>query len=115
MNHLLSETARAAHCVPRCKYLMSLKYPDMLELSVKRFSVLSTERDGRQCGCQEAYLLTNIAKQKVHADSTWRLTLSPKTVETHQHSFRDVGMPLGTVEQWRSLGSYRLGQMVKYG
>ena len=48
MNHLLSETARAAHCVPRCKSLMSLKHPEMLELSVKRFSALSTERDEQQ-------------------------------------------------------------------
>ena len=40
-------TARTAHCVPRCKYLMSLKHPEMLELPVKRFSVLSTERYGR--------------------------------------------------------------------
>ena len=45
MSHLLSETARAAHCIHRCKYLMSLKHPEMLELSVKRFSVLSTERE----------------------------------------------------------------------
>ena len=62
MNHLLSETARAAHCIPRCKSLMSLNHPQMLELSVKHLSVLSTERDGRQCGCQEAYLLTNHCK-----------------------------------------------------
>ena len=45
MNHLLSETARAAHCVARCKSLMNLKHPEMQELSVKRLSVLSTERD----------------------------------------------------------------------
>ena len=62
MNHLLPEIARAAHCVPRCKSLMSLKYPEMLELSVKRFSVLSTERDERQHGCQEAHLPTNHCK-----------------------------------------------------
>ena len=43
MSHLLSETARAAHCVHRCKSVMSLKHSEMLELSVKRFSVLSTE------------------------------------------------------------------------
>ena len=55
MSHLLLETARAAHCVPRSKSLMSLKHPEILELSVKRFSVLSTERDERQCGCQEAH------------------------------------------------------------
>ena len=55
MGHLLLETARAAHCVPRRKPLMSLKHPEMLELSVKCFSVLSTERDERQCGCQEAH------------------------------------------------------------
>ena len=34
MSHLLSETARSAHCVHRCKSLMSLKHPEMLELSV---------------------------------------------------------------------------------
>ena len=62
MNHMLSETVRAAHCVPRCKSLMSLKHPEMLELSVKRFSVLSTERDERQRGCQEAHLPTNYCK-----------------------------------------------------
>ena len=62
MSHLLSETARVAHCVPRCNYLMSLKHPEMLELSVKRFSVLSTEKDGRQCGCQEAHLPTSHCK-----------------------------------------------------
>ena len=55
----LSETARAAHCVPRCKSLMSLKHVEMLELPLKRSAVLSTEGDGRQCGCQEAHLLTN--------------------------------------------------------
>ena len=55
MNHLLSETARPAHCVPRCKSLISLKHPEMLELSVKRLSVLSTERDERQCEYQEAH------------------------------------------------------------
>ena len=59
MNHLLSETARAAHCVARCKSLMNLKHPEIQELSVKRFSVLSTERDERQRGCQEAHLPTN--------------------------------------------------------
>ena len=62
MSHMLSETARAAHCVPRCKSLMSLKHPEMLELSVKHFSVLSTERYERQCGCQEARLPTNRCK-----------------------------------------------------
>ena len=36
MNHLLSETARAAHCVPWCNSLMSLKHPETLELSGKR-------------------------------------------------------------------------------
>ena len=59
MNHLLSETATAAHCVHLCKSLMILKHPEMQELSVKRFSVLSTERDERQRGCQEAHLHTN--------------------------------------------------------
>ena len=59
MSHLLSKTARAAHCVSWCKSLMSLKHPEMLELSGKRFSVLSTERYERQCGCQEARLPTN--------------------------------------------------------
>ena len=67
MNHLPSETARAAHCVPRCKSLMSLKHPEMLELSRKRFSVLSTERYERQCGCQEARLPTNHYK----TESAW--------------------------------------------
>ena len=37
-------------------------HPEMLELSVKRFSVLSTERDERQRGCQEAHLPTNHCK-----------------------------------------------------
>ena len=59
MNHLLSETSRAAHCVSWCKSLMSLIHPEMLELSGKRFSVLSTERE---CGCQEARLPTNHCK-----------------------------------------------------
>ena len=68
MNHLLSETARAAHHVSWCKSLMSLKHPEMLELSVKRFSVLSTERDERHRGCQEAHYLRTIAKLKVHAE-----------------------------------------------
>ena len=62
MNHLLSEIARAAHCVARCKSLMNLKRPEMQELSVKRFSVLSTERDERQRGCQVAHLPTNHCK-----------------------------------------------------
>ena len=44
---------------PWCKSLMSLKHPEMLELSGKRFSVLSTEIYERQCGCQEACLPTN--------------------------------------------------------
>ena len=61
MNHLILDTARAAHCVPRCKSLMSMKHPEMPEL--KSFLVLSRARDGRpQCGCQEAYLLTNHCK-----------------------------------------------------
>ena len=34
---------------------MSLKHPEILELSVKRFSVLYMERDERQCGYQEAH------------------------------------------------------------
>ena len=55
MSHMLLETARAAHCVPRRESSMSLKHPEMLELSVKRFSVLSTERNERQFGCQEAH------------------------------------------------------------
>ena len=38
---------------------MSLKHPEMLESPVKRSCVLSTERDGRQCGCQETCLLMN--------------------------------------------------------
>ena len=62
MSHLLLETARAAHFVPRCNTLMSLKHPEMLELSVKRFSVLSTERDALKRGCQEAHLFTNHCK-----------------------------------------------------
>ena len=60
MSHLLSETSRTAHCVPRS--LTSLKHPEMLELSAKRFSVLSTERDERQYGCQDAHLPTNHCK-----------------------------------------------------
>ena len=86
MSHLLSETARAAHCVHRCKSLMSLKQPEMLELSVKRFSVMSTERDERQCVCQEAHLPKNHCKT-VHAEFDMA-TLSPKSAATHQHSFR---------------------------
>ena len=62
MNHFLVETARTAHCVPWCKSLMSLKHTEMLELLVKRFSVLSTERDEQQRGCQEAHLPTNHCK-----------------------------------------------------
>ena len=45
-----------------CKSLMSLKHPEMLELSGKRFSVLSTERYEPQCGCQEARLPTTHCK-----------------------------------------------------
>ena len=41
---------------------MSLKHPEMLELPVKRPSVLSTERKGRQCGSKEAYLRANHCK-----------------------------------------------------
>ena len=55
MSHLLLETARSAHCVPRGMSLMSLKHPEILELSVKCFSVLYTERYERQCGCQEPH------------------------------------------------------------
>ena len=62
MSHLLSETARAAYCVFWCNYLMSLKHPEMLELSGKRFSVSSTEIYERQCRCQEARLPTNHCK-----------------------------------------------------
>ena len=62
MIHLPSETARAAHCVSWCNSLMSLKHPEMLALSGKRFSLLSTERYERQCGCQEARLPTNHCK-----------------------------------------------------
>ena len=62
MSHLLSKTARAAHCVPWWKSLMSLKHTEMLELSGKRFSALSTERYDRQCECQEARLPTNHCK-----------------------------------------------------
>ena len=64
MRHLLSETARAVHCLSWCNSLMSLKHPEMLELSGKRFSVLSTERYEPQCGCQEARLPTNHCKTK---------------------------------------------------
>ena len=77
MSHLFPETARAAHCVPRCKSLMSLKHPEMLELSVKRFSVLSTERDGRQYGCQEAHLRTNRCK----TESACRIRLGDSVTE----------------------------------
>ena len=87
MNHLFSETARASHCVPRCKSLMSLKHPEMLELSVRRLSVLSTERDEQQRGCQEAHLIRTIAKLKVHAEFDLAI-LSLKSTATHQHSFR---------------------------
>ena len=41
---------------------MSLRHLEMLELPLKRSSVLSTEGDGRHCGCQEAHLLTNHCK-----------------------------------------------------
>ena len=44
-DRLIVMTTITTHCVPRCKFLMSLKHPEMLELSVKRLSVLSTERD----------------------------------------------------------------------
>ena len=88
MSHLLSETARAAHCVSWCNYLMSLKYPDMLELSGKRFSVLSTERYERQCGCQEARLPTNHCKTESACCVLFLATLSLKSAATHQHSFR---------------------------
>ena len=64
MSHLLSETARAAHCISWCKSLMSLKHLEMLELSGKRFSVLSAERYERQGGCQEARLPTNHCKNE---------------------------------------------------
>ena len=67
MSHLLLETARAAHCIPRCKSSMSLRHPEMLELSVNTFSVLSSERDERQRGCQEAHLPTNHCK----TESSW--------------------------------------------
>ena len=67
MIHLLSETARAAHCVSWCKSLMRLKHPDMLELSGKRFSVFSTEIYERQCGCQEAPLTSGGAEGLIRA------------------------------------------------
>ena len=44
--------------------LMSLKHPEMVELSGKRFSMLSTEKYERQCGCQEARLPTNHCKNE---------------------------------------------------
>ena len=70
MNHLLSETLRAAHCVSWCKSLMSLKHPEMLELPGKRFSVLSTLRRDMNDSAdvkRHVYLRT-IAKLKVHAE-----------------------------------------------
>ena len=68
MIHLPLKTARSAHCVPRCKSLMSLKHPEILELSVKRFSVLYTDRDERQCVVKRHINLRTIAKLKVHAE-----------------------------------------------
>ena len=55
----ISETARAAGTVylDASLTLMSLKHPKIRELPVNHSSVLSIERDGRKCGCQEAHFL----------------------------------------------------------
>ena len=92
MSHLLLETARAAHCVPRCKSLMSLKHPEMLDWSVKRFSVLPTERDERQCRCQEAHLPTNHCK----TESACRIRLFDSVTEVGSNTstlVSGVGIP----------------------
>ena len=88
MINLISETARAAHCVSWCNYLMSFKHPEMLELSGKRLSVSSTERYERQCGCQEARLPTNHCKTESACCILLLATMSLKSAATRQHSFR---------------------------
>ena len=108
MNHFLSETARATHCVPRCKSLMRLKHLEMLELPLKRSSVLSTEGDGRQCGCQEAHLLMNHCK----TESVGCIRLGDSVTEVSSNTsthVSGVGIPPSTAVVWCSLGSHRLG------
>ena len=70
MSHLLSETARATHCVPRCKSLMRLKHLEMLELPFKRSSMqccLGREMDDSVEIKRYIYLRT-IAEHKVYAE-----------------------------------------------
>ena len=110
-----SETARAAHCIHRCKSLMNLKHPEMLELSVKRFSVLSTERDGRQCGCQEAYTVFTyepLQNRTCMLNSTWRLC--------HRSQQQHVNTRFGCRHTTRYSSGIALeptvwGRRVKYG
>ena len=86
MNHVISETARVAHCVLRCKSLMSMKHPEMPEL--KRFSVCRRrEMDDSSVDVKRHIYLRTIAKQKVYAEFDLA-TLSRKSAATHQHSFR---------------------------
>ena len=108
MSHLLSETARAAHCASWCKSLMSLKHPEMLELSGKRFSVLSTERYERQCGCKRHVYPRTIAKLKVHAAFFfWRLC--HRSRQHHINTSFGCRHTTKKVVGWCRLGSYRLG------
>ena len=106
MSHLLSKTARAAHCVPWWKSLMSLKHPEKLELSGKRFSVLSTERYERQVDVKRPVYLRTIAKLKVHAEFFFG-----DSVTEQQHINTRFGCRHSTkkVVGWCRLGSYRLG------
>ena len=88
MSHLISETARAAHCISWCKPLMSLKHPEMLELSGKRLSVLSTERYtpmNDSVDVKRHVYLRTIVKLKVHAEFFFG---DSHRAATHQHSFR---------------------------
>ena len=64
---------------------MSLIHPEMRELPVNGSSVVSTERDEQQNGCQEAYLLVNHCKTETESDLA---TLSPTSIATRQHTFR---------------------------
>ncbi len=68
------------------KSLMSLKYPEMLELSVKRVTVLSTDINN-SVDVKRHINLRTIAKLKVHAKFDLA-TVSSKSAATHQHSFR---------------------------
>ena len=69
---------------------MKLKHPEMRELPVKSSSVFSTERDERQYGCQDAYLLANHCKTETGDVSSNTSTL-----------VSSVGMPpLVQAQQW---------------